>query len=125
MIKKGNLTASVVSSTPNPMVYAGFINQVSTNAPTIDLVLDNFSGITLQRTSEGTYTASKTGGFPSGRTFPGITHAIESDEDGNVFKAVWTDVNTITFTSETSAGVLTDGLYINRQFVIQVFEVIV
>lgn len=102
--------------------YVGFLTQSGTSAPTITILEDTITGITIARTGVGTYTFTKSGAWILNKTVP--LNDLFSDVDGNIFKLVRTSENVMTLTtySYTDTGIPSDGVLNNRFITIQVYN---
>jgi hypothetical protein len=126
-LNRGTLNATAA---PNPLAISGFLTQAGSAAPTLAPLLVQIADAVWSRSAAGTYPCTKAGAFPSGKTIPGTTPAIQQDAAGNCFMAVWTSVDVVTFYSATSSAVdvngiltdLADDLYDSQEVNIYVFE---
>jgi len=102
--------------------YLALFTQTSTNAPTINLLVDDFSVPTLARTAAGTYTITKTGAFTQYKTTP---YKLQTSYDsvGNKITIEWTSVNVITLKTYGVAdtAVLLDGCLDHQEVNIKVY----
>ena len=112
------------NSTPTSSVYIVTLTQTSTNAPVATVLSDTITGIVWARTGVGTYTATKSGAFTSGKTTPNATGASCSDIAGNKITAQWTSTNVITVKTYAAADTetLADGVLSSQEFQIKIYE---
>jgi hypothetical protein len=104
--------------------YHVFLTQVTTGAPSASVLEDTVTSVVLARSSTGTYTATKTGAFTSGKTTPGTSVVATHDNAGNKITAEWTSANVITIKTYAAADttVLADSVLSATEFKIQIFN---
>ena len=95
---------------------SGFLTQVGTNSPTIEILENTVGDFVLARTSSGTYTITSIGNFTE-KTVPNTVDKYE-DPSGNILKLTRTssDVMTLQTYAAINQEVLADGV-LNKQFI--------
>lgn len=86
--------------------YSVFISQSGTSAPTVNIINDTITGVTITRSGVGTYLFTKTGAFVSGKTVP--VDDTYFDQAGNLYKLNRTSSDVMTL--RTYAAIDTTAL---------------
>ena len=102
--------------------YSGLVSQAGAAAPTISILQDDLLLIVSARTAAGTYTLTKTGAFPAGKTVPNKQEDY-TDSAGNLYQMIYTsaDVMTLKTYAAVNTSVLADGVLVNQFISIKIY----
>ncbi|WP_298842166.1 hypothetical protein [uncultured Clostridium sp.] len=109
-------------------VYAAFISQIGTSAPTVSILMNTLGEIpTFSYNSVGVYTITSPGGlFPNNKTFVlfGPLEIKNTAKSGAVMfdSGSWNGTNIIFQTYRTDTSVLTNSFLLNTPIEIRVYN---
>jgi len=114
-------SSAVIAKFTTLKVYSGLLNQAGTAAPVATIFKNDVAAPGWIRTVAGTFTLTKTGAFPAGKSIP-VKCEEYIDTDGNKFRLTW--ISADQYKLETFAAintdVLADGVLVNRSIYIEV-----
>lgn len=109
------------TSIRNKLKYSCFLFQEGANNPTAVVLEDTIGDLVWTRLSAGTYSLTKTNGFPSFKTVPYRDNY--SDNDGNLIKLETisnSELRVMTYDKD-NIDTLSDGILQNQYFNIEVY----
>lgn len=103
--------------------YAIILNQPGADVPVATVLADTITGITIARTAAGTFTFTKIGGFPVGKSIPNTVDSFV-DENGDKYVLTPTSADVYTLTTFDSADLVNpaDGILVNRFLLIEIYN---
>jgi len=106
-----------------PKRYTGLVSQTGILAPTVSVLNSDIGVGVWARTAVGTYTLTKVGAFPLGKTIPNQAEQY-TDIVGNLFTVTHTSADVMTLTSYAVANttVLADGVLSDRYINIEIYS---
>ena len=114
-------SSAVIAKFTTLKVYSGLLNQAGTAAPVATIFKNDVAAPGWIRTAAGTFTLTKAGAFPAGKSIP-VKCEEYFDTDGNKFRLTW--ISADQYKLETFAAintdVLADGVLVNRSIYIEV-----
>ena len=113
-------STAIIAKYTSLRIYSALLNQIGNNVISTSFKND-IAAPEWIRTAAGTYTLTKAGAFPSGKTIP-VKQENYTDPDGNLFKLIWTsaDVMTLKTYAAVNTDILADFVLINRYIYIEI-----
>lgn len=119
------LTVANANTNPDGIIkrFAVALTQVGADDPTVTVIFNTIGYIDIVRTAAGTYTLTRAGAFPVGKSIP-LTVDSFTDEAGNKYVLTPTSADVYTLETYAAADLVNpaDGVLNNRYLLIEIYS---